>query len=189
MPKSEKQRKKRAAKKKSVAVGQQVRRGRKERLSAKLHRVEHLFPDPDNRETLLIDGEEHYIEGEIDSYVVVSVPETTTEGAANIVKAKIQAATNRPVLVVTHNIEFMRLRELDHKETALRIKEAEDAAIKHEEALVAVHGDRSGVGDDGGVDSGTEGQPSDSSEGVAAPTDEADPEEEADEAQTEGVGG
>ncbi len=71
----------------------------------------------------------HFIEGEVDQWLVVSVPETTRVDTADKIKNNLQAALNRPVLVITHNVQFMRTVKLSPKAAAAVIKRAEDRAI------------------------------------------------------------
>jgi len=89
-----------------------------------VYRVEKLFREKDSEE-LRLNEEVHYIEGEIDDWLVASVPETTSAASAKMTQDRIQAATNRPVLIITHNIEFMRAVKLTPAEAAKVIGRAE----------------------------------------------------------------
>lgn len=147
-------------------TGSPIRRNREERRSASVYRVESLFGEEDSQ-TLRIDGEVHHIEGEIDSWLVHSVPETTSDRAAAEIKNLLQLATNRPVLIITHNTQFMRAVKLSASEAAKVIKRAEDAIqealTEQEEADVTPDvrinpsdGGGSGSDESGDSNSGTE---------------------------------
>ena len=137
-----------------------VKRNRKERLGSQVYRAVKLFhDDDDDKDTLLIDGEAHIIEGEIGQWVVLSVPTVSVSMAAmEELKAKAQLALNRPVIVLTHNVDFMVLHKLPPKEAAAVIKRAEDRIHAEEESRTARNespGDSPGVGEDGSsADSG-----------------------------------
>jgi len=105
-----------------------MRRNLQERRSATLYRVESLF-SVDNGQVIKIDDVEHHIEGEIDGWLVASVPEITTHGAAEMIKRQLEKATGRPVLLISHNIELMRIVKLTASEAAKAIKYAEDKAM------------------------------------------------------------
>ena len=99
-----------------------------------MYRVEHLFRSDDRKE-LLIDGESHYIEGRLEDYHVVSVPEITTEATASEIRHKIEQNIGEPVMVVTHNVCFLTAVRLAPKEAAQLIKQAEDAIVQSLEGM------------------------------------------------------
>ncbi|MCK5645027.1 MAG: hypothetical protein KAJ19_29780 [Gammaproteobacteria bacterium] len=71
---------------------------------------------------------------------------------ADDIKTKAQAALNRPVLIVTHNVEFVVTKALPPKEAAAVIKKAEDDtqdAITRAEESDSDDGDRPGLGQTG----------------------------------------
>lgn len=102
-----------------------------------MFRVEALFGESDKQLVRLDDGSEHYIEGELDGWLIVSVPETTSPNAANRVKQALETATNRPVLIVTHNIHFLKLGRLSATEAGRVIRTAEGNLIALKEAQYA----------------------------------------------------
>jgi hypothetical protein len=67
------------------------------------------------------------IEGELEGYVVVSIPETETHASARTVRETLSKALGKPILIVTHNVEFLVTKRLPPKEGAKVIKRMEDA--------------------------------------------------------------
>ena len=82
----------------------------------------------------LITGEGFVVEGKLDEHVIVSVPEVISEGRAGELFQMLRDATEKPVIMVTHNVQFLSTRELTPKEIAsLRKKEANGQAVKNTE--------------------------------------------------------
>lgn len=54
----------------------------------------------------------------LDNQLVVALPNTTTLAAARDIAESIEKATNRSVLVVTHNVEFLLAVEVEDQEEA-----------------------------------------------------------------------
>ena len=79
-----------------------------------------------------VQGEVHHIEGELDNYVVVSVPETTSYAQAERIKVEATRLTEKPCCVISHNVNFMRAVRLSPKEAAKVIKAGEDYAVTKE---------------------------------------------------------
>lgn len=98
------------------------KRNRKERRSAVVYRVEHLLHDS----TPVPDLPDCYVEGELDAWIVVSVPSTTTQATMDKMKETLQYNMNKPVLIVSHNTSFMKAVRLSPSETAKHIKLGED---------------------------------------------------------------
>jgi hypothetical protein len=83
-----------------------------------LYKVEPIFRDED-AETLVVGEETHRIEGKLAEFLVVSVPETTTEAKAIELEQKLTTLTKgQPVLVISHNIQLMRATPLTRQEKA-----------------------------------------------------------------------
>jgi len=133
-----------------------------------VYRVEPLF-DKASREELAGAGES-FVEGQVDTHLIISVPVTTSEASIARIRDTVQHTFNRPCLVITHNMQFLKTQKLAPKEASKIIKDAEDYAEKRsrdiEEArLVAFqeinhNGDRSGVSEhgDSGVAEGPDGE-------------------------------
>lgn len=128
-----------------------------------MYRLENYLQKADEDE-IMIEGEVHYIEGCLDNYVIISVPETTSQASAEKIKQEAIKLLNKPVCVITHNIAFVKAVKLSPKEAAAVIKRGEDyaeKASKIDNALSANNpdesgnsdGDRPGVCCDGGCDS------------------------------------
>lgn len=92
-----------------------LRRNRKRRRASGIYKLEPLFRDPDKK-TLVVEDATHYIEGRVGEHLVVSVPETTTRASAMELESAFAELAKKPVLVVTHNITFLRATLLTSKE-------------------------------------------------------------------------
>lgn len=101
------------------------RRLRKRRGASGVYKLESLFDGPEG--TLEIAGSEHYIDGKLGSYLIVSVPETTSKASAVELERKLSEVAKRPVLVVTHNITFLRATMLSGKEREELHKKIQEA--------------------------------------------------------------
>ena len=56
---------------------------------------------------------------------MISVPESTSVESAKAIKAAAQEKLNRPCLVITHNLAFMRTERLGSSEAAKVLAEIE----------------------------------------------------------------
>jgi len=83
----------------------------------------------DSRKPLSVEGVgiPTHMEGELAAYVVVSVPPTETHATAKVIRDTLAQALGRPVLVVSHNMQFLVTRRLRPAEAAKVIKSMEDA--------------------------------------------------------------
>lgn len=117
-------------------------------------------------------GMPHEIEGELADYVIVSVPCSESHASAKVLREKLQEALAKPVLIVTHNVEFLLAKKLTPKEGAKFLKEIEEVfdndatdtsgdretgILGDEPEADADDGDRPGVGVDGSGGGGGEG--------------------------------
>lgn len=103
-------------------------RNRQQRRGTTVYRLEPMFR-PDARRPVLATGPEHYLEGEIGDCLVVSVPPTTSYESCRQLREQLCAAFARPdsrVLIITHNIEFLRVKRLTATEAARLIREVDD---------------------------------------------------------------
>lgn len=166
-----------------------------------MYKLEALFGE-DDEQVLRVHDESYYIEGEIDEWLVISVPETTRIEEVQAFKKGLEQGTRRPVLVVTHNISFMRARKLTPNEAADVIRRAENDIISEEEAKSRLEeerrkiisqndsGDGSGPRSDqhGGSSSGVDGEDNPSGESPDG-ADQADTGEDSQEVEDEGLDG
>lgn len=104
-----------------------MKRNRKERRSAVVYRLEHVFKGDSPEQPLLVDEQPHYIEGELGNRVIISVPEMTSMVTVERIQDVAEEALGKPVLVVTHNVEFMKAVKLTPQETSKVVKQVEDA--------------------------------------------------------------
>jgi hypothetical protein len=94
-----------------------------------------------------VQAEKHHIEGKLEDYIVVSVPETTSYEMAEDIKNRVMAVVKRPVCVISHNVSVLRAVKLTPKEAAEVIKKGEDYAEQQlAQAQHAGDGDGSGPG-------------------------------------------
>jgi hypothetical protein len=129
-------------------------RNRKQRKDARVYRLDHFFRTGEGGD-LLIDSAPHYVEGEIGDRAILSVPESTSQLQAQRLQEAAEEALGKKVLVVTHNVEFMRARRLSPDEAAKIIATAESNMRKLAEEYYVEEGaegddnlgDRSGAGD------------------------------------------
>jgi hypothetical protein len=77
---------------------------------------------------LQVENEDHYIEGKLGQYVVVSIPESCNEFRANEIKNKVMSLVKRPVVVMTHNISLLKASKLSSSEAAEVIRKGEEYA-------------------------------------------------------------
>jgi hypothetical protein len=135
----------------------------------------------------------HYIEGELGQRLVISIPETETAETAEGIQQAAEAEFKKPVLMITHNITFMKAVRLSPNETAAVIKRSEenDEQVTREieerhresyerEVQQSDHQDSGsgpGVCEDGGGGAGTEGGGSSEGDSAAVPADEEGNEE------------
>lgn len=84
--------------------------------SAELYRVTPMFPDPMFPDKHAAGPMTYVIDGSIDNAVIVRVPVSTTMREAADIEAAIVADTKRPVLVITTNIELLKVERLQPEE-------------------------------------------------------------------------
>ena len=71
---------------------------------------------------------DHYLEGTVQGSLVVSVPETTSQNTAAALRAGLEGQFKCPVVLVTHNIEFLRAEQLSPGESAKILAQVETQA-------------------------------------------------------------
>ena len=109
-------------------------RARKQKASG-IYRLEPLFGDAE-KDTLTVNETSFHIDGRLGDFLIVSVPVTTTRASAIALERKLTKAAKKPVLVVTHNMTFLRATLLTGKEKAELAKTIAEAT-KNEEATSA----------------------------------------------------
>jgi hypothetical protein len=103
-------------------------RNRQQRRRTAVYRLEPMF-QPDRRKPILATGPEHRVEGELDSCLIVSVPPTASHETCRQLQQQLAAALGQPeknLIIVTHNIEFMRIRKLTPAQAAKLIRDVEE---------------------------------------------------------------
>ena len=60
----------------------------------------------------LVTGEKLVCEGELEEHVIVSVPETMSHRAAQELEESLTREFERPIIIVTHNVSFMKVKKL-----------------------------------------------------------------------------
>lgn len=84
--------------------------------SAELYRVTPMFPDTKDNANNVAGPMTYVIDGHIENAVIVRVPVSTTMREAADIEAAIVADTKRPVLVITSNIELLKVERLQPEE-------------------------------------------------------------------------
>lgn len=62
------------------------------------------------------------LRGSIDQYRIVSVPETTSAATVREMGKELQRILKKPVIVVTHNTEFLKVKRITGKEASKIMK-------------------------------------------------------------------
>jgi hypothetical protein len=87
--------------------------------------------ESEGRRPILEAGPEHYLEGKIGDCLIVSVPPSTTHESCRLLREQLCEATGKPdsrILILTHNIEFLRAQRLGAKEASMVAKFVDDTA-------------------------------------------------------------
>ena len=117
-----------------------------------MYKLKKLFLDKDRRAVVTEDGETLYIEGELEQWLIVTVPPSTSVSMSEMVRDKMTKVTDRPVLVLTDNIDFLVPQRISPIKAAELIREYEKDANKdsnsEKEIFASDNGDRSRVGKD-----------------------------------------
>lgn len=131
-----------------------------------MHRVEPVLPDRQEKEKWLtpdgtvievpVDADlpVHYILGDPEDFLWVSVPVETSPRAAAELQAVIEKATPKKVLILTHNIQLVKITRLSSSEATRflgQVERANDDESKTGSKILgdAGDGDRPGVREDG----------------------------------------
>lgn len=107
------------------------RRARKQRKASGIYKLEPLFGNAEKDE-LTVNDTSFYIDGRLGEFLIVSVPVTTTRASALALEGELKKVTKRPVLVVTHNMSFLRATLLTSKEKAALAKTIAEATSEEE---------------------------------------------------------
>lgn len=100
---------------------------RKTKRASGYYRLQPIFGDGD-KEPFEIGGVTHVIEGHLDGFAVISVPETTTQAMALDQEHQFAEHLKQPVLIVGHNVTFLKATLMTGKEVAELQKAAEENA-------------------------------------------------------------
>ena len=73
---------------------------------------------------------EYIIQGEIKDHVIVSVPLTMTQRSAMELTTKLRDTLDKPVILVTHNMHFLKARKLSFKDAVVVNKRTESKNVK-----------------------------------------------------------
>lgn len=106
------------------------KRNRKQRQSTTMYRVDSLVRN--EPQSKLVEGQSCAIEGEIGDYVIVSVPPTISYQAAKVLEDNLQKELDKPVMILTHNVQFLKATKLAANEAAAILKEVEDSIVEQD---------------------------------------------------------
>lgn len=82
--------------------------------------------EPPYEGPLLPEGS-YFLPGDIKGHVILSVPVTMTQRSTEELVTGLGKLIDKPIIVVTNNVHFMRVRELTAKEAMLVRKKLEEA--------------------------------------------------------------
>lgn len=108
-----------------------------------MYRVKALFDEKTRNEYAEFRDEpeaEWVIEGELESFIVVSVPPTISMSMGEHVRTQLAELLRRPVLLITHNMTLMQVEQLSANEAATwihKMEKAEQARQEHERQIIA----------------------------------------------------
>ena len=105
-------------------------------MKAEVYEVVSLFEENARKDSPLQQAAEHYIEGSLDGYHIVAVPTTISNSMAANLKADLEKELGSPVIVITRNTKFMKIRKLSPGEAAKVVGEVQD--ITHDRAALMV---------------------------------------------------
>ena len=111
--------------------------------------LEPLFSLSGEGEVELRAGTSSVIRGDLAQYVVISVPPTIDSSLVQAVMVKLENSLQRPVLAVTHNIEFVKTTKLTGSEARELLRREVPHAENTSGGGVEGSGDRPRLGDDG----------------------------------------
>lgn len=101
------------------------RKNRKRKKASGVYRMEPLYQDADKSE-LVVGENTYYIDGKLGEFLIVSVPETTTQASAADLEQELAKVAKKPVLVISHNMTFLRATLLSRKELAELMRNAKE---------------------------------------------------------------
>jgi hypothetical protein len=111
-----------------------MKRNRRERRKALLYKLESVFrPRPDKSplsEAELETAPPHFIEGELDGVIFVSVPETASHNSCQKLREIIGVlyGDKKQVVILTHNIELLKATKMDPNVAAAVLKTIQGSA-------------------------------------------------------------
>lgn len=111
-----------------------LKRNRRERRRALLYKLESIFrPRPDISPLPEADLEKappHFFEGELDGVLFVSVPETASHNACQKLREMLDVVYGgkKKIVILTHNIELMKITKLDTTTAAAVLKTIQGGA-------------------------------------------------------------
>ena len=83
-----------------------MRPNRKQKASG-TYRLEPLFDDQEKK-TLMLGETTHIIEGKLSDFLIVSLPETTTQAAAMDIERELSKVAKQDVLSISHNMTLLK---------------------------------------------------------------------------------
>lgn len=81
-------------------------------------------------------GQECAIEGEIGGYVIVSVPPSISHQTAKALEESLKTELGKPVMILTHNVQFLRVAKMSPKDVNKVIKEVEESQAAAQQAAI-----------------------------------------------------
>lgn len=97
----------------------------------------------------LHEGMGYIIRGKLQDHIIVSLPVTASYRAASELREKLISELKKPVIVVTHNVNFLKVEKLGRKEVVA----LNERILKNDSAR-----NRSGASEDRDSDSGIDSE-------------------------------
>jgi len=110
------------------------KRNRKQRAQTTVYRLEHYLKDGTPHP--IDEDRKFFVEGNVEGMLIVSVPEDTPTRVCQNIQKLVADKVRQDVLVVTHNITFMRAVPVSRKEGAQIIKMHQDVPEKEEPRIL-----------------------------------------------------
>ena len=88
-----------------------------------------LVPMLSDKEGKTKNGEAYLIRGSLDDHVIVSVPTTISHRASIELEMALEKKIMRPIIIVTHNVEFMKVRKLSERQATAISTQMEREAV------------------------------------------------------------
>jgi len=117
-------------------MGKKTGSGKRKITYYKLQSINKPSPEDIGVDEVLFEGAEFEIQGELENHIIISVPPTMSERSVRDLLEGLKTTVNRSVIIVTHNVQFLRAEKISFKEaksiTKQVVESAEDETDKED---------------------------------------------------------